>query len=337
MTASSQAPFFSIILSTRDRPELFQIALQSVLGQGFEDKEVIVVIDGSNESNMEKYDELIEQYRDISFYKLEHRAIGHGQSYAINHGVDKSSGQYLCFLDDDDHWTDTEHLQRAHTCLVASGNPVDVYYSNQRAVYSDGKERTGPAWIDDLIDRVDPASEHVENSYFVSRTFLLSSGGFAHLNCSIFNRDFFLSLGGMDEAIRYENDRDIYIRSIDSATTILFSTCFTSLHNIPDENKKSNMSTVSSMIEKKLYQMRVFDKGISLGRSQEVVAFCCRAKMYEFKHAAQILAGSKQYRSAAYYARAALLEGFNIRWLAYTVYLTVLSWTRKNQTQDNPS
>lgn len=337
MTASSKSPFFSIILSTRDRPELFQIALQSVLEQGFEDKEVIVVIDGSNDSNMGEYNKLIEQYGDIAFYKLEHRAIGHGQSYAINHGVGKSSGRYLCFLDDDDHWTDTEHLQRAHTCLAASASPVDVYYSNQRAVYSDGTERKGPAWIDDLIGRVDPTNQHGENSYFVDRSFLLSSGGFAHLNCSIFNRDFFLSLGGMDEAIRYENDRDIYIRSIDSAKVMLFSACFTSLHNIPDENKKSNMSTVSSMIEKKLYQMRVFDKGISLGRSPEVVAFCCKAKMYEFKHAAQILASSKQYRSAAYYAKAALLEGFNIRWLAYTVYLTVLSWFSKGQTRDNTS
>jgi hypothetical protein len=38
VSSATQAPFFSIILSTRDRPELFQIALQSVLDQTFADK-----------------------------------------------------------------------------------------------------------------------------------------------------------------------------------------------------------------------------------------------------------------------------------------------------------
>ena len=325
------APFFSIILSTRDRPELFQIALQSVLDQTFSDKEVIVVIDGSEQSNLEKYRELESQYRDISFYELKHRAIGHGQSYAMNTGVHRSSGQYLCFLDDDDQWADTEHLQRVHTCITRSERVVDVLYSNQKAVFSDGTVKEEPVWIDDLIDRVDPAARHVEDSYFVDAEFLLSSGGFAHLNCSVFNREFYLSRGGMDETIRYENDRDIYIRSIDAARVMLYSTRFVSLHNIPDVSKKSNMSTVASMIEKKLYQMRVLDKGISLSRKPEVVSFCCRAKMYELKHAAQILAQNKQYRGAAHYAKAALANGFNLRWLAYTSYLIVMTWLGRDE------
>lgn len=326
MTSTSAAPFFSIIISTRDRPELFQVALQSVLEQSFPDKEIVVVIDGSSENNLEQYKLLDERFTNIPFYTLEHREIGHGQSYAMNYGVHKSSGQYLCFLDDDDYWIDTEYLARVHACISSSGRSVDVHYSNQRAVFSDGTPNEQPVWIDDLIARVDPRFKHIEDSYYVDASFLLSSGGFAHLNCSIFNRDFYLSQGGMDETIRYENDRDIYIRSIDAARVMLFSTRYVSLHNIPDVSKKSNMSTVSSKIEKKLYQMRVFDKGISLSRNPEVVRFCCQAKMYELKHAARILAQNKQYRGAAHYARAALGNGFNLRWLAYTLYLISMVW-----------
>lgn len=325
VSSASKSPFFSIILSTRDRPGLFCIALQSVLDQTFADKEVIVVIDGSEDSNMRQYEELEKQYGDIAFYKLTHRAIGHGQSYSMNTGVHRSTGQYLCFLDDDDQWSDPEHLQRVYTGITRSEQVVDVFYSNQKAVFSDGTVKQEPVWIDDLIDRVDPANRHVEDSYFVDAGFLLSSGGFAHLNCSVFNREFYLSRGGMDETIRYENDRDIYIRSIDAARVMLYCTRFVSLHNIPDVSKKSNMSTVASMIEKKLYQMRVLDKGISLSRKPEVVRFCCRAKMYELKHAAQILAQARQYRGAAHYARAALGTGFNLRWLAYTLYLVGMS------------
>jgi hypothetical protein len=126
----------------------------------------------------------------------------------------------------------------------------------------------------------------------------------------------------MDESIRYENDRDIYIRSIDAAKCILYSTHYMSLHNIPDTSKKNNMSTVNSEIEKKLYQLRVYDKGISLCRQSSVIRFCCKAKVYELKHAARILSHSKRHRSAAHYAKAALISGFNFRWLAYTIYLT---------------
>ena len=330
MTSTSQAPFFSIIISTRDRPELFQVALQSVLEQSFSNKEVVVVIDGSDYSNLLQYRELEKQFDGVLFFELEHRPIGHGPSYTRNHGVFKSSGQYLCFLDDDDHWTDTEYLERAFTCISGSKELVDVHYSNQKAVFSDGTENEQPVWIDDLISKVNLSYKHVEGSYFVDTAFLLTSRGYAHLNCSVFNREFYLTLGGMDETIRYEEDRDIYIRSIDTARVMLFSTHYVSLHNVPNENTKSNMSTVSSKIEKKLYQMRVFDKGISLSKNPDVVRFCCSAKTYELKHAARILGQHKQYKGAAHYARAALSNGFNFRWLAYTFYLVVLTWLKKD-------
>jgi hypothetical protein len=139
----------------------------------------------------------------------------------------------------------------------------------------------------------------------------------------------------MDESIRYENDRDIFIRSIDAASVILFSTRFTALHNIPDVHAKKNMSTVQSSIQKKLLQMRVYDKGISLCKKDEVVRFCCRGKTYELKHLATILAKSNRYRSAALYARTALISGFNLRWLAYTLYLTIQSWLKPHSVADD--
>ena len=109
---------------------------------------------------------------------------------------------------------------------------------------------------------------------------------------------------------------------------MLYSTRYVSLHNIPDGNKKSNMSTITSEIEKKLYQMRVYDKGIALSRQQNVLRLSTRAKVFELKHAATILARQQRYVAAAYYAKAALLNGFNLRWLGYTLYLIVLSWLK---------
>lgn len=326
MPAADKTPFFSIIISTRDRPELFQIALRSVLAQTFVEKEIIVVIDGSTDEHLAKYAELELQQRAVTFLKLLHRPNGHGQSYTMNFGANHASGKYLCFLDDDDHWTDDTYLEHVFTNITASQKPVEVHYSNQRAVDSNGVPRTGDIWLSDLIPRAANRQKNAEDSYFVDTEFLLSGKGFAHLNCSIFEQSFYHSIGGMDESIRYENDRDIFIRTIDAASTVLFSVRFTSLHNIPDVNAKNNMSTVNSAIQKKLYQMRVYDKGIALSQQDQVVKFCCKGKTYELKHAATMLAKGKRYRSAAQYARAALISGFNPRWLGYTVYLSCKAW-----------
>ena len=337
MASKDKAPFFSIIISTRNRPDLFLTALRSVREQSFCEKEIIIVVDGSTPSDLARYQEFTQQFDDVLFLELPHRPTGHGQSYAMNYGVSKASGQYLCFLDDDDHWTDSSYLTRLFDNLAASENPVDVHYSQQKAVYANGVTRNENLWIGDLIPAVRAENKNQSDSYFVDVTFLLSSAGYAHLNCSVFRREFYLAIGGMDETIRYENDRDIYIRSIDAAKTILLSTSYISVHNIPDVTKKSNMSTVSTEIEKKIYQMRVFDKGISLSKNTEMVRFCCKAKIYELKNTALILAREKQYTGAAYYAKAALIDGFNLSWLAYTVYLIFQTMISPNSVSEEYS
>lgn len=328
MAVADTTPFFSIIIPTRDRPELFQVALRSVMEQTFTRKEIIVVIDGSTDANRAMYAELELQYPHVTFLNLIQRPHGHGSSYAMNFGAQHSLGRYLCFLDDDDHWTDEHYLEHVAGNISAAKAPVEVHYSNQRAVDSTGIMQAQDLWLSDLIQPATQQEKISEDCYRVDTAFLLSGSGFAHLNCSIFERNFYHSLGGMDESIRYENDRDIFIRSIDAASVILFSTRFTSLHNIPDANARNNLSTAGSSIQKKLYQMHVYDKGISLCKRDIVVQFCCRGKTCELKHAATMLAGSGHYRSAAHYARAALTSGFNLRWLAYAVYLTVRSWLK---------
>lgn len=323
MTDAEQRPYFSITLSTRNRPELFQVALKSVTDQTFEAKEVIVVVDGSSEENLRAYHELDEKYPQASFYYLEHRPNGHGQSYSMNVGAAQANGDYLCFLDDDDQWTDEQYLVKVHENIQASPVPVDMHYANQKAIFADGSPQTKDVWLQDLIPRVGSRPHNHGNSYRVDADFLLSSEGFAHLNCSIFRREFYSNIGGMDESIRYENDRDVYIRAVDAAQVVLFSTDYISLHNIPDGAKRTNMSTMASDIDKKLYQMRVYDKGIALARNKATVKHCRRGKVYELKHTAAILARQHRYRPAMHYAREALISGFNLRWLGYTAYLSL--------------
>lgn len=292
--------------------------------------EVIAVVDGSQEEYLKRYRELEASLPEIHFEYLPHRPAGHGQSYSMNVGAAVARGRYLCFLDDDDEWTDTSYLSAARANIEATDGSAQMHYSNQKAYYADDEPQTQQVWLEDLVDHVTPAQAVTPDCYRVDAALLLRSGGFAHLNCSIFQSKFYAAIDGMDESIRYENDRDVYLRAIDAAQTILYNSRVVSRHNIPDINKKENMSTVGSDLDKKLYQMRVYDKGISQCRQRCVLDYCRRGKTYELKHMASILAGRGRYSPAVHYAREALLVNFNLRWLGYTLYLGMKSLLQRD-------
>ena len=107
---------FSVIIPSRNRPASLRVAIDSVLRQQHPSKELIVVNDGSDGENAAIYRSLENELKDRArFFHLVHRPHGHGQSYAINFGVDQAIGNYVCFLDDDDYWIDDDHLSRPDT------------------------------------------------------------------------------------------------------------------------------------------------------------------------------------------------------------------------------
>lgn len=331
---------FSIIIPTRNRPELFHLALKSVNEQTFKQIEIIIVNDGSTDEYVSRYADLEAQYPNVHFYTLIHRPNGHGQSYSMNYGASQAQGKYLCFLDDDDYWTDKEYLQKAYIEITNAPHKIDLHYSNQIAYFSNGDQQIEDVWIEDLIDKVKSQTNKPQQAYSVDASLLLTSNGFAHLNCSIFNREFYISIKGMDEGIRYECDRDLYIRSIDAAKHILYNPDFMSRHHIPDPKQSDNMSTMISIFEKKLYQLTVYDKAILLSKRKDVIQFCQKAKSYELKHITEALGKAERPQEAAYYARQALGASPTLKWFVYTVFISLkalpLVFWGKQQEQETP-
>lgn len=106
-------PFFSVIIPSYQRPELLQRAIKSVLSQTYSDFEVVVVLDGGDEPDI--------QSAVIPDPRIKWKnSIRRGRSAARNEGIDTATGQYLCFLDDDDTYDPTflahlfDHLQANH-------------------------------------------------------------------------------------------------------------------------------------------------------------------------------------------------------------------------------
>ncbi len=87
---------FSVIITTFNRMRTLPRAVESVLSQGFEEMELIIVDDGSTDGTTSFLDGLSD-----SFVTVIHRENG-GLSAARNTGIDQASGDWIAFLDDDD-------------------------------------------------------------------------------------------------------------------------------------------------------------------------------------------------------------------------------------------
>ena len=85
----------SIIITTYNRRAFLQEALESVLGQSYKEREIIVVDDGSTDNSFDVVANLPVRY--------EWKQNG-GVSSARNLGIALAKGEYLAFLDADDRW-----------------------------------------------------------------------------------------------------------------------------------------------------------------------------------------------------------------------------------------
>lgn len=323
--------FFSIVIPTRNKPLAFHRALESVLAQHFQDFEIVVVNDGSSPQHRQAYQDIEKEVGDHArFFHLPERNKGHGPSFARNTGADAACGDYLLFLDDDDFWTDSGHLARVHNAIVNSGGCVDAYYCNQHAYFSNGELQTATVWLEDLIDiAVAEGQEVVADVYTVSAETLLKSRGFAHLNCSVISADLYSQIGGYDEALRYEEDRDLFFRTLDQAKTLMYSPCFIGKHNIPDPKVGNNVSTQVNHYQKSLCRIWTYEKCLFSAKNTVLRRRCHQALSYVYKHLSCDLHEKKRLDEARVLAYKGLAHRYTLKWQLYCWFLVILTWLKR--------
>jgi Glycosyl transferase family 2 len=116
----AEGPLISIVLATRDRPELLTRAMASVIAQRYPSWELVVVDDGSGDGTKA----VIAEQGDsrIAFVEGPRRGLG----AARNVGLDRARGDVVGYLDDD-NVMDPSWLQ-AVAYVFANREDVDVMY-----------------------------------------------------------------------------------------------------------------------------------------------------------------------------------------------------------------
>lgn len=324
----------SVIICTRNRPALFAMALASVLAQRDASFEIIVAMDGSDPSLDAAYDAVFAAAgASLRVIRLDATPRGHGHSYAANRAIALAGGAYLAFLDDDDCWIDPLYLSRACASFAAFNGTVDAYFANQVAYRGDdlvGGDVVTGIWLErraDVIAARAPADSF--GAHPVTPQVLMPWPGHCHLNTLLVRRAFYAAIGGLDDDIRYEEDRDLYLRIVDRAEAMLYCPCVVARHNVPDPRLTSNLSTSSGPRERLLSQMRVFDKSILLARRTPVRQHALAQKAFVQRRIAALCAAEGRDDLAAVFARESLGPRFSLKWVGYCAWLSLRALLRR--------
>lgn len=92
-------PLISVIIPTYNRCRLLKFTIESILSQTYDDIELLIIDDGSDDPT----NEMIESLHDS---RIRYFNIGRTKDIAKvrNFGLNASTGEYIAFCDDDDLW-----------------------------------------------------------------------------------------------------------------------------------------------------------------------------------------------------------------------------------------
>lgn len=193
-------PDFSVVVPTYNGRPYVQAAVRSVLSQTHDSYEVIVSDDGSTDDTVDVLEALVGDRDDAVI--LRHRD-NRGLAANTNAAVERSSGTYLAFLDQDDTWA-PEKL-RSHRDVHESED-ADVVYSDSRTMDADGT-------VIETVSRPAPASDPPALlRQFCERGNFLSSMSFITIRRSCWVR-----AGGFDSRMAVCADLDLLVRLARSA------------------------------------------------------------------------------------------------------------------------
>lgn len=133
--AEHHRPAVSVIVPTFNRAGLLPRAIGSVLGQSFEDFEVLIVDDGSTDETAE----VVARYEDPRVRYLA-QPRNAGVSAARNRGLREARGDLVAFLDSDDEWLPGKLAQQVELFRRVPDD-VGLVYTGVECVLPDGRRR----------------------------------------------------------------------------------------------------------------------------------------------------------------------------------------------------
>lgn len=204
------AGLISIVVPCYNYGRFIEETLRSVQRQDYPHWECIVVDDGSTDDSAERVRPFLADHR-MRYHFQENR----GLSAARNAGLKLSRGEFIQFLDADDHLSPDKLLR--HVEFFAKSPHVDVSYSDYRYFPSDSPDQYFPS----LELRHDSAMPRVSGQGMQLLAGLLNAN-IMPVNAAMVRRSLVDRIGAFDEGLRYLEDWDFWLRAAFSGSEIRY-------------------------------------------------------------------------------------------------------------------
>ena len=166
----SETPLVSAIIPTKNRAELLERAVRSVMDQTYPHIEIIIVNDGSTDGTADTLESLKKQTdRKFKIITNDHSV---GAAQARNQAIEAAEGEFIAGLDDDDTW----HEQRIEALLDAYSDEYACVCSDIIMVYPKARIPWNKKNIIDLETLL--FTNQVGNQVLVKTERLREVGGF---------------------------------------------------------------------------------------------------------------------------------------------------------------
>jgi glycosyltransferase involved in cell wall biosynthesis len=190
-------PSISVIVPTHNRWPMLRDAIESIFNQSYQDYELVVVDDGSEDASVQELSRYGSALRWVSQPRR-------GVAAARNLGVSESRGACLAFLDSDDLW----HSEKLATQVAFMEAHPEVRIC-----------QTEEIWIRNGV-RVNPKKRHCKPSGDIFRPSLNLC--LVSPSAVMMTRELFDHAGGFDEAFTVCEDYDLWLRiSVDTPVALL--------------------------------------------------------------------------------------------------------------------
>lgn len=227
-------PLVSVIIRTCGRPKVLSDALESIKKQSYSNIEIVIIEDGPNVS-----EEFIQNnYKDLNvvYYCIGERR---GRCNAGNIGLEKATGKYLNFLDDDDI------LLANHISLLVD----KLETSDYRVAYAIAEEHQfllSPQKDKKIIKR-----KFVRYKQPFNRLLLCYMNYFP-IQSVMFEKTLYEECGGFDDNSEMLEDWDFWLRFA-LKCDFLFVPKITSVYYTPYKSKKKHHRDVEMNDSRKYF------------------------------------------------------------------------------------
>lgn len=180
----------SVIIPTFNRAHTLPRAIRSVFDQTYQDWELIVVDDGSEDDTVC----VVRGFGDPRVRCIRHEQ-NHGQAAARNTGIKAALGTYIAFLDSDDEWL-PEKLAKEVALFEASGQGVGLVYVGKMIWDANGRMLSirMPTLQGDVYEK------------------LLAWDFIGSCSRVTLRKNILESVGGFDEKLALHDDWDLWLR-----------------------------------------------------------------------------------------------------------------------------